>query len=219
MQPAFKELQFLNSCSQNREIANNDDEGISKINETIDLWTKMCLAETNKRERIKEEYKRKQSTCEICVEEIIDCLDRMMQVYQLAAERIRDRCLELLSKVEKFMKEKTEDLVFKIDSMEINLERISMLSGRERMNLSLLLDQNHTFRYRLEMQTIDSVAIDAEARSRAREQSNLIEQLKHQTIEQQEMIDELNQCLRDAKRENEMKSSKMKVKYYQALSW
>jgi hypothetical protein len=195
-------------CVQGRVIANQDSEGFSKLNETIDLWTKMCISDTEKCEKIKCQLREMQTKSQDCLAEVMDCVDRIVVALTSNLDKILDESAQNLAAAKGSFHCGLEEVSARVESLEFVC---SQLSDECCQQGSAYRNQYITFQNHLESSLLAAQQKQDDADARIEELSNQSEQLQKQMKDRDEMLKDLLQCLDDAKTENEMISSKVQV--------
>jgi chromosome segregation ATPase len=114
---------------QARTVANEDSEGAAAVNETIELWTRMCKAESDRNKMITQRYEAMLKSFEACVSQLMQNIDKLpIWAY---AEGILSHSKAWTAQTRKIVGEEMRALLSRLDELEN--EVVESENGRHRL--------------------------------------------------------------------------------------
>ena len=171
----------------------------------------MCIADNRKYEKIKDLLAGLQSKCQDIFTEMMNCVDKIIQSLSLCWESTLLQTEQAIALMRCSFQLKIEEFLRKVADTEHICLLISRLSAQQQSSCVLMLRKSVAVQTQFERSLLVAKQQLDEAYAKEIEHSKKYEELQEQLSDQEEVINELRQCLQDAKKAIETNEKQMEV--------
>jgi chromosome segregation ATPase len=107
-------------------VANEDQEAAAKVNETIELWTKMWMADSDRYNEMRTQLENMQTNCEACVLELMESLERLMQTMTTQTDSFLGNAVTMANQSRNAIKEERKAVLTRLDALQRDIENLSL---------------------------------------------------------------------------------------------
>jgi predicted RNase H-like nuclease (RuvC/YqgF family) len=169
----------------------------------------MWMVESQYYHRVRAQLKSSQGSCEDSLAELMECIDRLLQVLSIHVEEALMQSMECISKRKTEFVEMMTDTLTKIAAIEDQIDSVRVSSKNQHSGLVMLLEENSILKSQIKRMVNENELI--EEVKRTKKATHLSLEYEQRIAEQRKVIDDLNQCLREAQTEKEALTNSMKV--------
>ena len=123
---------------QARTVANDDGEGAAAVNETIELWTKMCKAESDRNKVIQLRFESMMNSFEGCLSKLMENIDKLKLWAQ--AETILNAAKSWAVQMKAGVCLELRSVLSKLDSLEADINEGNLVREQLSSQVSSLQD-------------------------------------------------------------------------------
>jgi hypothetical protein len=190
---------------QERSVANGDEELALKVDETIQLWTKMWMADSDRYNKIRSLLESMHKSSEGCVVELLDTLERLTASMTSQADHFLETSIALVMQGRTASKQEREVVLRRLEAVQKDVEELNV--GRLHLQAQVvnLQDDRRSLLLRMEQMVPrsevsvaqqEAVARACDLRSLERESARQHDTIESLTARLSEMENEKSELLR-----------------------
>jgi chromosome segregation ATPase len=198
------------SSSQDLSILIGDADFMSKVDESVQLWAKMCVADIERQSKLRGLLERLHEKAEARTVELMDCLDRLALALNVQAGRFLGAASALASQIRSAVREDRDSALRRLAAVEQDLEAQNRAQLHLHSQVWNLQDDRRALQLRMEQMVSRSamVAMQQDAEERASE----LRYLERELAQHRHAAEGLNARLSEAEAEKADLLSKMQVR-------
>jgi hypothetical protein len=190
---------------QERSVANGDDELALKVDETIQLWTKMWMADSERYNKIRNLLESMHESSEGCVVELLETLERLTVSMTSQTDQFLETSIALVMQGRAASKQEREVVLRRLEAVQKDVEELNV--GRLHLQAQVvnLQDDRRSLLLRMEQMVPrsevnvaqqEAVARACDLRSLERESARQHDTIESLTARLSEMENEKSELLR-----------------------
>ncbi len=194
---------------QERSVANGDEELARKVDETIQLWTKMWMADSDRYSKMRNLLESMHKNSEGCVVELLDCLERLAVSITCQNDHFLETSTALVMQSRAAVKQERQKILQNLEAVQkvveaLNVGRLHLLA-----QVSNLQDDRRSLLLRMEQMAPRSEVSVAQQAAVAREGD--LRLLEKECERQQKMVENLTARLSELENEKSELREKLQV--------
>ncbi len=163
------------------------------------------MVESQYYQRVRAQLRTTQESCEDSVTELMDCLDRLLQVLSMHIEEALTHSTDFISSIKILVEDMIGETLTRTATIEDQVDSVRL--SYQTLN-SMLVEENSILKSKIKRMMHENAS---QLMQREAEVTHLSLDFKTRTEEQEVVIQDLNQCLRDARTEQETLMSSVQV--------
>ena len=160
------------------------------MNETIELWTKMWMADSDRYNKMRNILESMQKNSEGCVVELIDCLDKLLTSITTQAEQFLATSSALATQTRIAVKEERKTVLLHLDALQKEIDEFHSNRLQLLTHIKRLQDDRVGLKLRMEQMVPRSEMSAAQQEAGARTLD--LRSLEKETARQRDAIEGLN---------------------------
>ena len=180
-----------------------------KVNETIELWTKMWMADSDRYNKMRNLLESMQKSSEACVVDLMDCLEKLLLSLTAQSDYFLGTSSALVAQSRTAIKEERRVVLMHLDAVQKDIEDLNLNRAQLLAHIKNLQDDRRSMRLRMEQMVPRSEMSAAQQEAGAR--ASDIRSLEKEGIRQREVIEGLNGRIGEMEREKSALLAKIQV--------
>jgi hypothetical protein len=194
---------------QERSVTNGDDELALKVDETIQLWTKMWMADSERYSKMRNLLDIMHTSSEGCVVELLDCLERLAVYITSQTDHFLATSTSLVMQSRVAVKQERQKVLRLLEAVQKDVEELNLGRLHLHAQVSNLQDDRRSLLLRMEQMVPRSEVSVAQQAAVAREGD--LRLLEKECERQQSMIENLTARLSEMENEKSELRNKLQV--------
>ncbi len=188
---------------------NGDEELALKVDETIQLWTKMWMADSERYNKMRKLLESMHTSSEACVVELKECLEKLTLSMTSQADHFLETSSAFVRQSRTAVKEERQVVLRYLEAVQKDVEELNVGRLHLLAQVANLQDDRRSLRLRMEQMVprseVNAAQHDAEARAID------LRSLERESVRQRDLIESLSVRLSDMEKENSGLLSKLQV--------
>jgi hypothetical protein len=174
---------------QERAVSNGDDELTLKVDETIQLWTKMWMADSERYNKMRNLLESMDKSSEGCVIELTDCLERLTVSMTSQTDHFLATSTALVTQSRTAVKEERHVVLRHLEAVHRDVEELNVSRLRLLAQIANLQDDRRSLLLRMEQMVPRSEVSAAQQEAEAR--AGDLRSLERESARQRDVIESL----------------------------